>query len=244
MHTGSFRAAALLLLLLFASANGQSERVLPGGLNLQAGVFGDYITSARIYPAARDADPVISTTYNNVGGFLSLGANLRLMLPKGNAVGLTVQPITILQQTGAIYGYNSTGAYVGVPVRDGFNIWLLELTGYFNVPVVSDRWNIYLGGGPSIYFGKRILKIGNIEANTPTETSAGIQICAGVAYRFSSHWGVRGEMKAASPEFNTTSTFGLSSTEYNGLKVNLPQTLYGKVDVNGTDFTFGLFYEF
>ncbi len=232
------------MLLSFASAKGQSERVIPGGLNFQVGVFGDYITSARIYPAARDADPVISTTYNNVGGLTALGADIRMMLPKGNAVGLTIQPITILQQTSEIYGYNSSGAYVGVPVKDGFNIWLFEVTGYFNIPVVDDRWNIYLGGGPSMYFGKRVVEIGNAEANTPTEASVGIQICAGVAYKFTPHWGVRGEMKAVSPEFNTTSTFGSPSTEYNGLKVDLPQTLYGKVDVNGTDFTFGFFYQF
>lgn len=232
------------MLLSFASARGQSERVNPGGLKLQVGVFGDYITSARIYPAARDADPVISTTYNDVAGFMSMGADFRLMLPKGNAVGLVVQPITILQKTSDIYGYNSTDAYVGVPVKDGFNIWLFELTGYFNIPVVDNRWNIYLGGGPSMYFGKRAVKIGNAEASTPTEASMGIQVCAGVAYKFTSHWGIRSELKAVSPEFNTTSTFGSSYTEYNGLKVDLPQTLYGKVDVNGTDFTLGLFYEF
>ncbi|MCL5266495.1 MAG: hypothetical protein M1469_00130 [Bacteroidetes bacterium] len=244
MRKGSFRTAGLLLLLSFASARGQSEGFLPQGTSLQVGGFTDYITSARIYPAARDADPVIRTTYNSVGGFLAFGGDVRLLLPKGNAVGITALPISVLNETGSIYGYNSSGEYVGAPIKDGFNIWLFELTGYFNIPVVDDRWNLYLGGGPSIYFGNRKVQIGNAEANTPVQSSIGIQICAGVSYMFASQWGLRGEMKAVSPEFNTTSTFGATSTEYNGLKVDLPRTLYGKVDVNGTDFTLGFFYEF
>ncbi len=207
-------------------------------------MFTDFITSARIYPASRDADPVIKTTYNSIASFAAFGGDLRLILPKGNAVGLTILPINVLNETGSIYGYNSSGEYTGVPIKDGFNIWLFELTGYFRIPVVSDPWNLYLGGGPSVYFGHRIVQIGNAEAVTPTQSAVGIQICAGVSYRFVSHWGIRCEMKAVSPEFNSSSTFSSASTGYNGMKVDLPKTLYGKVDVNGTDFALGVFYQF
>ena len=244
MCKNTFRTAGLLLLLSFTTARGQSERFLPGGTRLQVGGFADFITSARIYPASRDADPVISTTYNSVGGFTAFGGDIRLILPQGNAVGITLLPIYLLNETGSIYGYNSSGEYIGAPIKDGFSLWLFELTGYFNIPVADGRWNLYLGGGPSVYFGKRIVQIGNAEANTPIESSLGIQICAGLSYRFTSHWGLRGEMKAMSPQLNTTSTFSSTSTEYNGLTVNLPQTLYGKIDINGTDFTLGVFYEF
>ncbi len=242
-------AVGIFLLLSFASARGQEIPQDPVRRFLrterfQIGGFGDFTTSARLYPAPRDEDPIIRSSYNDFGGFLSFGGDARLILSSSNAIGLTVQPLSMKQVVNNIYGYNTSGEYVGVPVHDGFNLWLFELNGYFSVPIGGDSWDIYLGGGPALYLGKRILEIGNAEASSTLATAFGIQAAAGVAYRFTDHWGIRWEMKFRSPEFNTTSTFNSAYTEYQGARVSLPPPLSAKMNVNGTDFTLGAFYEF
>lgn len=232
-----FLALGMVLLFSFSGAHGQD-------LKFQIGAFGDYITSARVYPAPRDADPSISSSYNGFGGFISFGADVRTVLTRSNTVGLTIQSLDLKQTVDIIHGYTPSGQYVGVPVQDGFRLWLLESNGYFSIPILEDRWNVYLGGGPALYLGKRNLEIGNAEANTPLTTAFGVQVAAGVAYKFANEWNLRAEMKFRSPEFNTTSTFSSASTNYQGLQIMLPGTQYGKVNVDGTNFTLGVFYEF
>jgi len=237
MTIATRNALGLVLLFTAVAARGQE-------LRFQLGGFTDYTTSARVYPASRDADPTISTTYTDFGGFLSLGGDLRIILSGSNSIGLTVQHISHNEVVDAIYGYNSSGNYVGVPVSDGFSFWIAELSGYFDIPIVGKDWSIYLGGGPELSVGKRDLKIGDDDANTPSIAALGIQVVVGVSYKFAGNWGARWEMKFRSPEINTASSFSSSTTTYDGLTVALPQLQYGKVDVDGTNFMLGLFYEF
>lgn len=240
-----FSLCSLTYLICIPEARGQSvPETAPPEPKIQMGGFVDYITSGRVYPASRDEDPTLKTAYNGFGGFVSFGGDVRLELSPTSSVGVILQPLTSSESIGTIYGYNSSGAYVGVPVKDGFTLWILEADGYFSIPVVPDQWNIYLGGGPDLCIGRRNLSIGNAVASTPLVISAGIQVATGISFIFSSNWGLRWEFKFRSPEFNTTSTFQSAYTEYNGLRVSLPQTQYGKVNVDGTNFTLGLFYEF
>lgn len=118
------------------------------------------------------------------------------------------------------------------------------MNGYFNIPIVSGKWDIYLGGGPAVYLAKRNLQIGDAYATTPLVTAFGIQVAAGVTYKFNDQIGIRAEMKFRSPEFNTTSTFKSATTNYHGLEITLPEAQYGKIDLDGDDFTLGAFYEF
>ncbi len=230
-------AVCISVLLSISGACGQE-------LRFQLGGFGDYVTSARVYPAPRDEDPILSSSYNSFGGFFSFGADIRTILSRANSIGLTIQSLNTEQVVDVIHGYSPSGEYVGAPVKDGFKLWLLELNGYFSIPILGDEWNIYLGGGPALCFGRRNLEIGNAEAETPLAVSFGIQVATGVAYKFTDEWGLRAEMKFRSPEFNTTSSFNSPSTNYEGLQIALPGTQYGKVNVDGTNFTLGLFYEF
>lgn len=232
-----------------AEAQAQPETALSegnhsdDGTRIQIEGFIDYTTSARIYPASRDADPSISSTYNSFNGFLSPGGDVRVILNRSNVVGLTMQYMAAKQTIYNVYGYNQKDQYVGVPVNDGFSLWLTELNGYFDIPVLGERWSIYLGGGPELCFGRRDLQIGNAEANTSITTTVGIQVAAGVTFKFADHFGIRSEMKFRSPEFNTASTFNSASTTYDGLQISLPKTQYGKVNLDGDDFTLGLFWE-
>jgi len=232
----------LVLFFSIAEAAAQSEGIIAGE-RVEIESFIDYTTSARIYPAPRDADPSISSAYNSFGGFLSPGADFRIVLGRSNTVGLAVQYLTADQTIYEIYGYNTANQYVGVPVNDGFSLWLAELTWYFNIPILGDRWNVYLGGGPALCLGKRNLQIGTAVANTAAVPTGGIQVSAGVSFKFAEHFGLRSEFKFRSPEFNTTSSFNSTVTLYNGLQVSLPKTQYGKVNLDGDDFSLGIFWE-
>ena len=231
------------LILIFSIAEARAQLESFPGTKIQIEGFVDFTTSARVYPAPLDADPAISSFYNSFPGFFSPGGDVRVVLSRLNDLGLTAQYMTEKQIIYSINGYNGGGQYVGVPVSDGFSVWVAELNGYFNIPILGDRWNIYLGGGPAIYFGKRNLQIGDALASTPLVTAGGIQVSAGVSFRFTDNLGIRVEMKFRSPEFNTTSTFSSPTTNYDGLEISLPQTQYGKVNLDGDDFTLGIFWE-
>jgi len=232
--------ALLIFLLLPALARGQESRPIPAG-SLQVSVFGDYNTSAWLYPASRDDDPVVRTTYYDMGGFLSIGGEVRMNVSRSNMIGVLFQPLIYRKVTETIFGYDRAGNYVGVPVNDGFSIFVTEVNGFFNIPIVEGDWRIYLGGGPSFIYGRRELSIGSAAASTPYVSSFGIQVMAGASWNVSEVWGLRAEMKFRSPELNTASSFNSSSTTYNGVTVALPGTMYSKINVNGADFILSAF---
>lgn len=211
--------------------------------HIQLTAFIDYNTSARVYPSPYDIDPVIRSSYTDLKGFISLGGETRVLLSRSSSLGATFQIMASRQQTGSIYGYDSNGNYVGVPIYDGFRITLFEVNGYFNLPVGGDKWRIYLGGGPALYWGKRNYQIGEAQASASTSTSFGIQVETGIEYKLTPNMGFRAEMKFRSPQFNSTITFAHSSTTYNALTISLPPSSVARINVNGTDFIFGAFIE-
>ncbi|MGB9591112.1 MAG: outer membrane protein, partial [Candidatus Kryptoniota bacterium] len=174
---------------------------------LQLTAYIDYNTSARIYPSPYDIDPIIRSSYSDLKGFVSFGGEGRVLFSRSNSVGITFQTMASREQTRAIYGYDPNGNYVSVPIYDGFHLTLFEVNGYFNLPFGGDRWRIYLGGGPALYFGKRDYQIGSAQAAASTSTTFGIQVETGIEYKITSNIGLRAEMKFRSPQFNSTSTF-------------------------------------
>jgi|GEM_PF-4505229 opacity protein-like surface antigen len=230
------KAVAVVAILISTNSYAQCPRI-------QLTAYIDYNTSARIYPSPYDIDPIIRSSYSDLNGFISFGGEIRALFSRSNSLGTTFQIMASRQQTRTIYGYDPNGNYVSVPIYDGFHLTLFEFNGYFNLPLGGEKWRIYLGGGPALYFGKRDYEIGNAKATTTTSTNFGIQVETGVEYKIASSIGFRGEMKFRSPQFNSTAIFKQGSTTYNNLTISLPPLSVARINVNGTDFTLGIFVE-
>ena len=102
----------LIILFSIAEAQAQADESFEAN-RIQIEGFIDYTTSARIYPASRDADPSINSDYNSFSGFLTPGGDIRIVLSRSNAVGVTIQYLKTQQTIYNIYGYNQTGQVCG-----------------------------------------------------------------------------------------------------------------------------------
>ena len=198
---------------------------------------GNFTTGSELFPDAESADPVArahSFTLNSIPG---VGLEIRYTLPRTNvAVGLSADYLR------AGNSLQIPGLPSSVPAEDGFLVIPVELTGYFLLPFSGSSFGVYMGGGVGGYFGRRIYRIADVEAQPLSQGQGfGIHVLGGVLFRISGILALLGEMKFRDVQFESTTAFPLSQTIYNGIPVTLdrePQVSI--VHVDGIVFQIGI----
>jgi hypothetical protein len=155
------------------------------------------------------------------------------------SIGLSGERITGMDRRSVYYPqYN----YLAVPYEEGFDVTAVELSGYYVVPISSDRLRFYLGGGLGLYDGTRKYSIAGVKAETLGSASyMGIHVLTGIDYRLHERFGLRMEVKFRDPHFDVTSAFEQASTQYQGKLISLPQTVdVTKVNLFGVNYMGGI----
>lgn len=171
---------------------------------------------------------------------LGYGADIRWnMLWDRFFLGFSAERISGRDERAVLYPqYN----YLAVPYEEGFEVVAMELSGYYIVPISSERIQFYLGGGFGSYDGERNYSIARLKAETVASTSyIGIHVLTGIDYRFHSRIGLRFEIKFRDPHFDVTTKFDQSSVQYQGKRIPLPQTEeVTKVNLFGVNYMGGI----
>ena len=133
---------------------------------------------------------------------------------------------------------------IPIPFDEGFELTTMELSGYYVVPISSEQFKFYLGGGLGTCDGDRNFSIAKIKAATVSmATYLGIHVMTGIDYQVFSRLGVRFEIKFRDPHFNVTTKFDQQVTEYRGKQIQLPQGEYvTKINLFGVNYAGGLFF--
>ena len=128
-----------------------------------------------------------------------------------------------------------------VPYDEGFDLLAFELSGYYVVPISSEHWKFYLGGGFGTYDGKRSFSVAHVNAETVSSKSyIGIHVLTGVDYQIHSRLGLRFEIKFRDPHFDVTSKFDQQSVNYYGYQIPLPSEETVKVNLFGVNYVGGV----
>ena len=133
-----------------------------------------------------------------------------------------------------------------VPVKDGITAIPIELSGYFNIPLGVDKFDLYIGGGCGLYLGYRQYEYAEIVSKTvEVKPGLGIHIISGAQYEIYPKILFRTDIKFRNVQFETVNVFNLSYTNYNGSYVSLPQEpLESRINIDGMIITFGLAMRF
>lgn len=132
-----------------------------------------------------------------------------------------------------------------VPTEEGFEMTAVELSGYYIVPISSDKVHFYIGGGFGLYDGERIHTYADVRAVTISSTSnIGIHVMTGIDYAISERFAVRGELKFRDPHFDVTDTFDQSTATYRGYTIQIPlhdrQERTTRVNLFGVNYMIGM----
>jgi hypothetical protein len=126
--------------------------------------------------------------------------------------------------------------------EEGFELFALEISGYYVVPISSDNIHFYLGGGIGFYDGERLYTIAGVRSATVQTTSnAGIHVLTGIDYWFLPKIGVRGELKFRDPHIDVTNKFDQPTVTVAGYQIPLSRSeTTTRVNLFGVNYMLGL----
>lgn len=206
-------------------------------------VKGMYTSSSRLFPTPEAADEIARHRYNSLDHIFGYGADIRYGLPNINVIlGLTVE---YLEKSGDFFTqYERNDETFLVPTIDGYHILPVELTGYFLIPISSERIQFYIGGGVGVYFGRRMYEIGDARSESlERSVYPGIHVLSGLDYYFHPRIGLRAEMKFRDPDIETRNRFTEDSVVYEGEQFNLPDgDVPSRINVDGIAFSLALIF--
>jgi outer membrane protein W len=134
----------------------------------------------------------------------------------------------------------------GLPTEDGYRLYPFELTGYFIIPISSQTFKIYIGGGAGMYLGDRIRKIVDVSTESVGRpASFGIHVVSGMDFFLNEEFSIRGEMKFRDPQFDTESKFSNDKIEYDGHTYTVnTQQFKSKINLDGIVFAVEMVWHF
>jgi hypothetical protein len=224
--------ASALCLMLIA---GLQPTAIAGEHPFSISVKGNFTTGSQLFPNPDSPDDIQRAEYFPIEDFFGYGVEVKYQIPETNlAIGLSADYIRTTTSQSIVQS-------LVIPVKDGYTVIPVEVTGYFIIPVSGPTFGVYMGGGGGAYFGHRIYEIAGVEAPTTDQGHGfGIHVLGGLSYRFTEWFSLCGEMKFRDLQFKTTNQFPVKQTSYRGFVVSLPQDPFAaRVHTDGVIFQLG-----
>ena len=202
-------------------------------------LFGSYTTTSKVFFRPKDPDEFLRSQFFSLDGIFSAGLDLRSTFPPGNLqIGLSAEILSRSNTSHVPF------ASLSVPVVDGVTAIPVEATGYFFIPVGTEAFRVYMGGGTGIYFGSRRYEYGGTRAEA-VERSAGfgIHIVSGVEWFVTPLISMRTGIKFRDVQFETVNRFLRPATIYQGTIIPLPaDPIASRINIDGMHLSVGLAY--
>ena len=203
---------------------------------------GAFNTSSKLFHHPNDPDDFIRSQFLPLNNIPSAGIDVRHTFePLHLSLGISLEYITKNESFTLSVSESQL-----IPVKDGFTVIPLELSGYIPIPVGNDRIQVYMGGGAGAYFGSRHHSRGSATAPTADrKIGYGIHVLSGLEYVVQSDFLLRIELKFRDVQFETINRFEQTSTIYAGSVVPLEQTpLNSRINIDGMTFSVGVAFRF
>ena len=203
---------------------------------------GSFTTSSKLFLHPNDPDETVRGQFLSLANIFSIGIDVRRELKTlGAQFGLSVEYISKSDQ----FSYPVTSTTL-IPVKDGFTVVPIELSGYFMLPIGNEHLHVSMGGGVGLYIGNRVHEFPDASAQTiERNTGYGIHVLTETEYAFSNILSLRGQLKFRDVQFTAVNQFSQPSVNYNGTYYPLDQNrLPSRLNMDGMTGTLSFAFHF
>ena len=121
----------------------------------------------------------------------------------------------------------------------------LELGIKWLLPVSTDNFKLYIGGGGGIYFGDRTRTMQNLVSSNIEKTPGfSLNILSGIGYYIARNISVNFELKFREASFDIESKYNSNIININGTQYSITTPFYTRFNVDGVRISAGLKYQF
>jgi outer membrane protein W len=226
----------LFLLILNINLPAQSDNK-----KLAVSAGWNYTTTSKLYLQPNSPDLVLKNTYQSMDDIFNYSAELRYQFWESVSAGIGSE---FVRSKSVNSSYNLAGTKA--VLTEGYELIPLELTFYYQLPISTERFKFFMGGGAGIYFGKHIREIGDAKFEAvKMNPGYGIHVLTGMDFFINDYLSVRAQMRFRDPEFKMESRYNKRTVDINGRSIALAtQAISSKVNVDGITFSFGVTYNF
>jgi len=209
------------------------------GSSLLVLLKGSFTTNTRIF--YNTDNPQAFSEISNVSSNYGIGAEVRIRtFWERWVLGIAVEKISGSFERTSVY-LGPTGR-IFVPRSDGYELLPVEVSAFYVVPISSNTFEFYLGGGVGYYTGKRKYSVGSAASrSTDVHSVMGIHVSTGIRWTFTSLLALDAHMRFRDPQINAVNQFGERSTVIGGVTVPLVQgPMHTQINLNGINYSAGL----
>ncbi|MBZ0201951.1 MAG: outer membrane beta-barrel protein [Ignavibacteria bacterium] len=132
-----------------------------------------------------------------------------------------------------------------VRFREEYQLFPIEAGLKWNLPVGTEKFKIYIGGGAGLYFGSRTRTLGNLKSFESSVTPGfSMNVLAGTEYFVARNLSLDFEFKFREASFDSESRFSTECITVNGINFVLDNPFYSRIIVDGPRLSLGFRYHF
>ncbi len=202
-------------------------------------LFSTYVSSAEVQNNIDSPDPIERAALTDIRGGFGFGSEFDIK-PSFLNIDLVYYfslEYLHINQEGIQYEYINGTNIVNYQARDKFSILPIELGIKWPLPVGTNNFKIYIGGGGGVYIGTHTRYVDNLTSQTTRLTPGfSLNVLAGLNYYIAKNIAANIELKFRDAAFDTQS-------KYNYI-TSLPNPFSTRVIVDGVRVSAGFKYDF
>jgi len=207
-----------------------------------------YVSSSELQNDPHSSDPIEQNVLVDMNGGYGFGAELDYKPNLRNVdlmFYLSTEYIRI-NETNLVFGFTQDTSELDVGMVENFYVIPIEFGVKWDLPVSTDAFKIYIGGGAGFYLGNRTRTLSNTLVSTTDFTKPGfsVNILSGMEYYLEKNLAADLELKFREGFFDVQSHFSQSSVYVNGTTYYLQNPFYSRIILDGVRVSFGLKFSF
>lgn len=209
--------------------------------------YGMYISSAELQDNIRSTIPFLRDASVEINGGFGYGGELTYNPKIRNLDILFFVSAEYLKSKDdqlALFFQQDTNS-ANVRFTEEYKLFPIEAGLKWNLPVGTDRFKIYIGGGGGFYFGSRSRSIGNLKSSEITVNPGfSMNVLAGTEYYIARNLSLDFQFKFREASFDSESSFSSDYITVKGITFKLDSPFYSRIIVDGPRLSLGLRYHF
>lgn len=219
--------------------------VLPQETRFGISVSGNYTTSSKVYPTPYSSDLSLRNGFYPLDDFYNPSTEILWSIREYLELGLSFEYMRVTADNRFVTVFDGLVTR-SLKVKDGFELFPIELNLYYKLPFSMPDWGFYIYGGAGIYPANFIREMGNAELETVEQQSGyGIQVGVSGDYKAYKDITVTYGMKFRDPQVLIKSKYRSEEFTYNNKQYKVGQPVFdSKINVDGVVFMMGVRYNF
>jgi hypothetical protein len=210
-------------------------------------LYGTYISASQLLENPRSSNPIERDVTTELNGGYGYGAELNYTPPlfeTGLIIYASAEYFKVTSDN-IIYRLYEGENRVSVRFTEKFTLIPLELGIKWHLPVSTDNFKIYIGGGGGIYFGDRTRNFAGMTSENIAKTPGfSLNVLTGLEYYIARNLSANFELKFREASFDAESKYSKGIVNINGNNYNITNPFYTRFIIDGVRISAGFKYQF